>query len=294
MRITSYAQNFEDVILWRALKHVEHGFYLDVGAQDPLIDSVSLAFYERGWRGVHVEPTAVYAEKLRTARPGDEVVQAAVGTSPDPITLWEFPNTGLSTGDAVIAEEHRARGFEHVASRVPCVPLSEILDRFAGREIHWLKIDVEGMEDEVIDSWRPSRVRPWIVVIESTKPNSPEQNHMSWEPNLLGLGYDFIYFDGLNRFYVSAEHPEVKGSFGPGPNLFDDFTLATLEALRRELHDIHQSNHYHRQLAQEQADEIAALKASISWRALAPLRALLKVISRLDATRQKHTRPSDD
>ena len=48
----SYAQNFEDVMLWRALKHVERGFYIDIGAQDPVVDSVSLAFYEQGWRGV--------------------------------------------------------------------------------------------------------------------------------------------------------------------------------------------------------------------------------------------------
>ena len=42
MTFISYAQNFEDVMLWRALKHVEKGFYVDVGAQDPVVDSVSL------------------------------------------------------------------------------------------------------------------------------------------------------------------------------------------------------------------------------------------------------------
>ena len=56
MSIISYAQNFEDVMLWRALGQIEHGFYIDIGAQDPIIDSVSLAFYEHGWRGIHVEP----------------------------------------------------------------------------------------------------------------------------------------------------------------------------------------------------------------------------------------------
>jgi hypothetical protein len=35
---TSYAQNFEDVMLRRALKNVVHGFYVDVGAQDPIVD----------------------------------------------------------------------------------------------------------------------------------------------------------------------------------------------------------------------------------------------------------------
>jgi len=49
MPFVSYAQNFEDVILWRALKHVGRGFYIDLGAQDPVIDSISLAFYEHGW-----------------------------------------------------------------------------------------------------------------------------------------------------------------------------------------------------------------------------------------------------
>ena len=61
MTFVSYAQNFEDVILWRALKHVKEGFYVDIGAQDPVINSVSLAFYEHGWRGVHVEPHSGYA-----------------------------------------------------------------------------------------------------------------------------------------------------------------------------------------------------------------------------------------
>ena len=52
----SYAQNFEDVILNRALHGVTDGCYIDIGANDPEVDSVSLAFYERGWRGLHVEP----------------------------------------------------------------------------------------------------------------------------------------------------------------------------------------------------------------------------------------------
>ena len=35
MTFVSYAQNGEDVVLWRALSHVENGFYVDVGAADP-------------------------------------------------------------------------------------------------------------------------------------------------------------------------------------------------------------------------------------------------------------------
>ena len=55
---------------------------------------------------MHVEPTAAYAEKLRQARPGETVIQAAIGTSAEAIAFWEFPDTGLSTGDPAIATMH--------------------------------------------------------------------------------------------------------------------------------------------------------------------------------------------
>jgi len=56
MTFISYAQNYEDVMLWRALKHVERGFYIDVGACSPDQHSVTRAFYEKGWHGINVEP----------------------------------------------------------------------------------------------------------------------------------------------------------------------------------------------------------------------------------------------
>lgn len=225
MPITSYAQNFEDVILWRALKHVERGFYIDIGAQDPVVDSVSLAFYERGWRGVHVEPAALYATKLRSARPDEEVIEAAVGTGTGLLAFHEFPGTGLSTGVPAIARQHAQAGFEIKEHPVPIISLQNVLDRCAEREVHWLKIDVEGMESAAIESWGSSIVRPWIVLVESTLPLSTKKSHQEWQPQLKKLGYEFVYFDGLNRFYVSKERPELKGAFGPGPNIFDQFAF---------------------------------------------------------------------
>ncbi|KXF78322.1 hypothetical protein ATN84_00515 [Paramesorhizobium deserti] len=224
--LISYAQNFEDVILWRALKHVENGFYIDIGAQDPVVDSVSRGFYEKGWRGVHVEPTATYAGKLRENRPDERVLQAAIGKGGEKLRFFEIPETGLSTGDPEIAEEHRARGFEIVETAVPLMPLSAVLDEIGDREVHWLKIDVEGMEKSVIESWLPSKGRPWVVVVESTVPLGKETVAQEWEALILSLGYEFVYFDGLNRFYVHRERAELKTVFGPGPNVFDDYRLA--------------------------------------------------------------------
>jgi len=213
-------------MLWRALKHVKKGFYVDIGAQDPVVDSVSLGFYLQGWRGIHVEPTPHYAELLRQRRPDETVIQAAVGSKRSALKFFEIPDTGLSTGDPKIAERHRAAGYDVKKISVPCITLASILKSCAGREIHWLKVDVEGMEDKVLRSWRPSKTRPWIVVVESTRPLSQIKTHGRWEPVLLRYGYTPVYFDGLNRYYVSTAHLELKDSFRCGPNIFDEFTLS--------------------------------------------------------------------
>lgn len=225
MSIVSYAQNFEDVMLWRALAHIKQGLYIDIGAQDPVIDSVSLAFHEDGWRGIHVEPTPHYAELLRQHRPGDPVIQAAVGNGPAALHFFEIENTGISTGDAAIAEQHRERGFNVHEIIVPCIPLTSIFDICAGSEIHWLKIDVEGLEKQVLSSWGDAVARPWIVVVESTLPLTQIERNEHWEAILVSYDYTPVYFDGLNRYYISNIHPELKTAFITPPNIFDGFTL---------------------------------------------------------------------
>jgi FkbM family methyltransferase len=225
MTFTSYAQNFEDVMLWRALSHIERGFYIDIGAQDPIIDSVSLAFHERGWRGIHVEPIQQYAELLRQQRPGDLVIQAAVGSGPSLLHFFETPGGGISTADPDIAEQHRQRGIYLNEITVPCVALSAVFEACVPGEIHWLKIDVEGYERQVLLSWGSSPARPWIVVVESTLPLTQIAVHDKWETLLIEYGYNFAYFDGLNRYYISGLHPELKTAFQSPPNVFDGFAL---------------------------------------------------------------------
>jgi len=226
MSFVSYAQNFEDVMLWRALKHVKNGFYIDIGAQHPVVDSVSLAFYEHGWRGVHVEPTLQYSSLLRAARPDESVFQLAIGNQSQQLTFFEFEDTGLSTADAEVARKHQERGFKCRETLVPILSLDALLQQVDARDIHWLKVDVEGLEKEVLESWQSSSKLPWVVVVESTYPMSQEKSHQEWEALLLAKGYSYVYFDGLNRFYVSPEHSELTEAFDAPPNVFDGFVLS--------------------------------------------------------------------
>ena len=224
--ITSYAQNFEDVMLWRALWNVENGVYVDVGAWDPVVDSVSKAFYENGWRGVHVEPLPEYAERIRQDRPDESVYQVLLGAETGEKTFFYIPETGLSTASKEIAERHQKVGLSIIERKYPVMTLAQVFDEIGDREIHWLKIDVEGMEKEVLEGWGKHSSRPRIVLLESTEPCSQIPSWHKWQYLIEQYGYRFSYFDGINRFYVHENFEDIQRCFACPPNVFDGFRKA--------------------------------------------------------------------
>jgi FkbM family methyltransferase len=223
MPFISYAQNYEDVILWRALHDVEKGFYVDVGAADPTELSVTRAFYDRGWSGINVEPLDEYFEKLKQARPRDTNLKVAAGREAGIRSLHTFAGTGLSTFNPEIAARHESAGWKVSKTVVPVLTLAKILEDCAPSTIHFLKIDVEGAEAEVLQGLNLSRVRPWIILTEATEPFSTESTRDEWEHFVIGQGYEFAYFDGLNCFYVAAEVSRLKEKLTVPPNFFDNF-----------------------------------------------------------------------
>ncbi len=278
MRFISYAQNFEDVMLWRALKHVKNGTYVDVGANDPSEDSVTKAFYDRGWSGINIEPLYSHFVDLNRARPRDTNLRCAAGEQSGELNLWECDVRGWSTADPVVIAQHEATGHVGKFHRVAVRTLSSILDRHSRGDIHFLKIDVEGFEQAVIRGMDFSRHRPWILVIESTRPNAPDEQHEDWEKIVLNNDYLPVYFDGLNRFYLAQEHHELAQHFRLPPNVFDHFVHAheqTLQDIVAGFLNTGQLNN----TSIELESQVMALRAEIdliyssqSWHLTRPLR----------------------
>ncbi len=206
--IVSYAQNFEDVMLWRALGRVREGFWIDVGAHDPDKHSITRAFSERGWRGVNLEPVQTHFARLQAARPRDLNLNLAAAAAPGRLSFHRIGTTGLSTLDADIAAAHARNGWEVETENVDVTTLAEICRRHVSGQVHFLKIDVEGAEREVLLGADFTVCRPWIVLVEAIRPDTGEPSHAAWEPILLTAGYHFVWFDGLNRFYLAEEHLE--------------------------------------------------------------------------------------
>ncbi len=238
MTFVSYAQNFEDVILHRVFADIRHGTYVDAGAWDPVIESVTKAFYDLGWSGINIEPSPIFT-RLAQARPRDVNLNLALGAARGRMMLRVYRDAAQVLQASTLMHDNVPRIPNQAALRatdieVEVLPLAEMLDAHPpDRHIHFLKIDVEGAEEAVIRGadWR--RHRPEIVLIEATRPQSTERNDDAWRPLMLAAGYRPVLFDGLNAWFLREESSDRAASFATPPNVFDNFRLHDAEAEQR-------------------------------------------------------------
>ena len=288
MSFISYAQNFEDVMLWRALKHVHKGFYIDVGAAWPEEHSVTKAFYDQGWTGINIEPNPTFYQQLVEKRPLDINLKLALGNKIGNFLFFFINNTGLSTAVESIANEHLEKGFANEHQQTKITKLERVYEQYVSpeAEVHFLKIDVEGMEKAVLKGNNWTKYRPWIILIESTLPLTQFECHDEWESILLLSGYRFIYADGLNRFYLAQEHEELASKFQYPPNIFDGYIqlnhkLAEVKAHEAEAkaheaeakaHEAEAKANHFEAMSNQQLIQIQELYSSRSWRITRSLR----------------------
>lgn len=209
MTFISYAQNCEDVLLHRALRSVSKGFYIDVGAGDPELNSVTKAFYDAGWSGINIEPLPMRFNRLVAERLRDINLAIVIADTDGAVPFFAVERYDeLSTTMVEQASVYKEDGSQVRESTVESRTLASVCEEFARSEIHFLKIDVEGAELSVLAGADFGRFRPWILVVESYWAGHDAPDAKAWEELILSADYLPAYFDGVNRYYVSAERAE--------------------------------------------------------------------------------------
>jgi FkbM family methyltransferase len=224
----SYSQNGEDFLLDRVFGE-EVGRYMDVGSYHPFTGNNTFFFYERGWRGVNIEPTRQGYALLQAHRPEDLNLNLAASGQDGEMTLYEvLGDRGNSTLEGEIAEPYRADGVEMRAHSVPVRSLRSLIETYGIEPPDLVSMDVEGHEAAVIrgmplDTWRPR-----VLVIEATLPLTTTPSHEMWEPMLLAHGYLFAAFNGVNRFYLREDLRDRVDRLATPINVLDHYVTHEL------------------------------------------------------------------
>ena len=231
----SYSQNGEDVILERIFADKKLGFYIDIGASHPENLSVTKHFYDKGWRGINIDPLKNCMDTFVQSRSRDINLNIAIDAEAGLLDFYEITDyPELSTFSPQAANILSKSGYKVECYPVERITGSELFEKYVHGPVDFLKIDVEGRELSVIKSIDFKLYRPKVLVIEATEPHHPFPGwsnfglitkFQEWETQLLDSHYIFAYFDGLNRFYVSEECKEILIFFQVGLCLWDNFIL---------------------------------------------------------------------
>ena len=237
----SYAQNFEDVILRRVFLDRKDGFYIDVGAMDPVVESVTKFFYDQGWSGINIEPNEWFYNKLAEERPRDINLNVALGEREESRTLYVFRQYGISTFDESNRDRFVRKGYESEDKTVKVTTLAAVCREYVTtRQIDFLKVDCEGWEKLALDGADWEQFRPIVLIVEATEPGTEIPSWQEWEPPLIeNARYDMVYFDGLNRFYLRRESSALRCHFKLPPNIFDEFKLYATEKAEQSTQALH-------------------------------------------------------
>ena len=194
----TYGFDGEDAVLWDLVGERDKGFYIDIGANDPVSGCVSKSFYDVGWRGINVEPLGYLAEKFYTEQPDSVTLDCALGESDGWLKIFDSPECShWATLDPSVA----SRKDMPDAGLVQVRTLADICFCYVQGPIDWMKIDVEGWETQVIKGGDWAHYRPEFLCIESFVPHTSLPSHQDWEPYLRSWGYTYVRTQGLNRFY---------------------------------------------------------------------------------------------
>ena len=164
----SYAQFGEDLFLTSLLGYEkDRGVYVDVGCYHPINYSNTYIFYQRGWRGVAIDPNPRWIPAWKRYRPRDRFVNTAVTSKVSSMSYVmnaQYPACNRLVGTT----SHVANAGETVTV-VTTRPLKLILEELLPAEpIDLLNVDCEGHDLEVIQTYDFANRRPHVIAAEDT------------------------------------------------------------------------------------------------------------------------------
>ena len=162
-----FSQFGEDILLESFFgKKKKDGFYVDVGAFNPVRNSNTYLFYKKGWRGINIEANPKHFKQFPAARQRDINLNLAIS---DTRSTVEFTCDGSFSG--IRDENYSAKDSNRATAttiNVETYPLKDILEKHLpkGTSIDFMTIDCEGHDEKVVKSNDWELYRPKVVLVE--------------------------------------------------------------------------------------------------------------------------------
>ena len=163
----SYSMDGEDLSIIRYVEEKKKGFYVDVGAHHPIQRNNTLLLFKKGWEGINIDINKFSIDLFKYLRPHDLNIQVAVTDKAGHISIFfQKDFSQLNTTDKEVAKEHFGENFKEKI--VQSDTIQNILDnsKFKNKKIDFLNIDVEGAEEQVLETLNFKIYDPTVICVE--------------------------------------------------------------------------------------------------------------------------------
>lgn len=191
------------------LAKLDAGFFVDVGAYHPTQYSNTFWFYQRGWRGINIDPTPGTGELFRRRRPRDITLEVAISEASNEVTLYSWGSPFVVN---TLSREHALQWEERLGHPPASVVvrsrrLDSVLDEHVppGTKISFMNVDCENHDLEVIRSGDWTRYRPELVLVEYHTSSLEGVLESPIHTFMTSVAYDFQQWIRPTLIYRAAE-----------------------------------------------------------------------------------------
>lgn len=184
---------------------IDKAKYLDVGAHHPSRISNTKLLYDLGWRGVNVEANPNLIQAFIEERPEDQNI--CVGIGPKAGThqfLMYDKESGRNTFSHAEMKRYSQEHSHYITStlNLTVITLTElILKDCGGVYPHFLSLDVEGLDYDILKATEFKPSKPLVICVET-----PYKDFQRFEEILVYKGYHFYCRLGENTIWVASSH----------------------------------------------------------------------------------------
>lgn len=199
--------------------YVNNGTFVEVGAYDGERWSNTSGLADAGWTGLYIEPVKEYYENcLKRHRKNKKVTVLNLGIGDEKGALEIFKGESLSTfSKKQVTAYGEMNWSKHIDLNQKEICEIQILDSVLenntikkGFEV--LVVDVEGFEQQVLNSFNINFWKPKLIIIELLDGNKEYINykdtiasHKAIRYKLKSSGYDEIYVDEINTIFRTED-----------------------------------------------------------------------------------------
>jgi FkbM family methyltransferase len=134
------------------------------------MNSNTYLFYRKGSRGVCVEPNPDLCRLIKKVRPHDKCLNVGIGVSDNSVAdFYSLDSHTLSTFSKADAQ-HLTRDGKHTIKeilKIPIVSINTIIRENFREPVDLISIDVEGWNEEIIESFDFNACRPFCFCVET-------------------------------------------------------------------------------------------------------------------------------